>query len=95
MRQLNESSKLNQYCSLAVKCESGKEFNISLVYRSPNSSSKNNNLFFEFIANHPSNSLIVGDFNLPKIDWTTNTADAKGLLEIIEERNLIQPITFT
>ena len=44
------------------------------IYRPPNSSTKNNNKLIEnilWINNHFSEVIVVGDFNLPTVNWTT------------------------
>ena len=48
------------------------------------------------IENHPKNMLIIGDFNLPSIDWVNKTANGKGqpLLELCEDLFLTQSIQF-
>ena len=64
----NVNSDFNQFCSFSVKCHSQRDFYVSLIYRSPNSSEENNNKLYDLIETHPENMFIVGDFNLPKIN---------------------------
>lgn len=48
--------------------------NIATIYRSPNSSQENNTQMCSLIndiCKKQGNTLILGDFNLPHIDWKT------------------------
>ena len=96
IRPLNIVNSFNQFCSFAVKCQGTTEFNITLVYRSSNSCSENNEHLVELIEGHSDNMLIIGYFNYPKVNWSDDTCGNKcgRLLEAIHERNLHQAITF-
>ena len=48
---------------------SDSSLNVYVVYRSPNSSTENNNKLNELLRTIPPNSIIVGDFNYPSINW--------------------------
>ena len=63
----------NQYSSFKV-CQT----TFVIVYRSPNSNKTNNDLLCELIEKLPSNCVILGDFNLPGIDWVRSTANRKS-----------------
>ena len=56
-----------------INLESNNEIVVCCVYRSPNSSidnSENMNLYLKSLSDkHPSNFIVMGDFNYPKIDW--------------------------
>ena len=58
-----------------VKLDRGQKVVIASVYRSPNSSPENNqqlNTLIRQIGAQPSDfKIILGDFNFPKINWTT------------------------
>ena len=49
--------------------------NIIAVYRSPNSREVNNSQLCNLIDNVKSNTVLIGDFNYPKIDWDNLTSD--------------------
>jgi len=71
------------------------DYLITAVYKSPNQSKEENLQLFEFLKNVPSKSIIVGDFNFPKIDWRTTTptgakAEMELFLESIQESFLNQ-----
>ena len=70
--------------------------NIYVVYRSPNSSIDNNNSLNNLLRNIPENSLIVGDFNHPSVDWELHTGNlhASDFLEAINENFLTQHVDF-
>lgn len=92
----DKSSSFNQYCCFSVSCEGKQDLNVTLVYRSPNSSAANNSELLEMMASHPKNMLIVGDFNFPGINWKNKTANGKGhpLLEMSEDLFLTQSVEF-
>ena len=72
-------SKFSQHVSVTVNT-SGKhepDIHIHLVYRSPNSPHANNEELLKYLKNVPVNSVIVGDFNFPEIDWNTLTTSGK------------------
>ena len=49
------------------------DYLLTAVYKSPSQSKCDNLKLFDFLKNVPSNSVIIGDFNFPKIDWRTMT----------------------
>ena len=58
-----------------VKMSSGKTLLVGVVYRSPNSSEQNNQNLLSILrkasAANYSQVVVCGDFNLPRIDWST------------------------
>ena len=87
----------NQYCRFNVLSDDNKvDFNVTLIYRSPNSKSANNELLYSLLRTSTCNNLIVGDFNYPNIDWSTYSGDSKtkDFLDIIQDRFLTQKIDF-
>jgi len=95
---LNDENTFNQYCRFVLRGENDKTLYITVIYRSPNSSETNTNLLCELINNldNDKNNLVIGDFNLPKIDWNTSSADGKGrqLLETLDDNFFTQIIDF-
>ena len=95
---IDNNSDFNQYKQFAVKSSNNctKDLNITLIYRSPNSSSDNTKLLCDIIEHSPKNGLIIGDFNLPKIDWNTGIGDSKSkqLIDTSEKMFLTQLVTF-
>lgn len=73
----HDDSDFNQYCSFSITTNDDV-FNFICFYRSPNSSTINNNLLSEVIRNAKSNIFIIGDLNYPNIDWETSIGDKKS-----------------
>jgi len=73
-------SKFNQYCKFSVTENTSNQnpLNILLIYRSPNSSEENNNQLCNIIQEVPENTIIIGDFNYPKINWQGVSNDRKS-----------------
>ena len=68
-----------------------------LVYRSPNAPAENTEKLCQIIRNLGNNTIVIGDFNFPKINWTTMQADSRGrpLVSAVEEENLAQMVKFS
>ena len=87
----------NQVCQFSIVQQSNvMPVNISLVYRSPNSSSDNDNELINVLDKTKPGSNIFGDFNLPKTNFSVATSDMKGrpFLEVVGNRFLDQLIDF-
>ena len=68
----DNKSAFNQYCNFKLlNDDNSTNFNVTLFYRSPNSTSANTELLCDIIDNLNENELnvLVGDFNMPEIDW--------------------------
>jgi len=63
-------------CQVSLAC--GQELGILCVYRSPSSTSDDNELMIKildnFLQNNFRQNIIVGDFNFPEINWSTNNS---------------------
>jgi len=96
---IDKNSDFNQYCSFKI-LNSDKSTNIiiTLLYRSPNSAVQNNELLCEMIDNLPVNEphILVGDFNMPEIDWTNYSSPSKyqQFLDILADKSLDQMVDF-
>ena len=76
---------------------------VGVVYRSPNSSDEDNGHIMDMIgevsAMNSSHLLILGDFNLPEIDWSNQSAEgplshpSNSFLECIRDCFLYQHVT--
>ena len=93
-----EKNSFNQITSFIVKGK-GKEtdLNVSLIYRSPNSNESNNDLLMETMKKTPKNSILIGDFNFPKINWSLEVGSdqkSRNFLDIIDETQLTQLVDF-
>ncbi len=65
-------------------------FNISVTYRPPGQTQELDNEMYQALRQslHNSESVILGDFNLPHIDWQTLTGvetESHKMLEFLEE----------
>ena len=84
----NIDTKFEEQILLEIINKQTKNIYISCIYRSPNSEVLNDNLLYEYIkliTNKNNNDvLIVGDFNLPHINWNCFNAN-----EYIPQKNSI------
>ena len=71
-----EDNGFNQSVSIRVKLD--EEIVIHVVYRSPNSSKQNDDALCSWVRGMKGSRLVLGDFNLPGIEWEAGRADAKG-----------------
>ena len=66
----------DEYLGIDLKLKNNTKMLISAIYRSPNSSEENNKKILELINeiddSKYDHKIIVGDFNLPKIDWNSD-----------------------
>ncbi len=83
--------EFNQLCSFRIE-STGTPMNIILLYRPPSSSADNSAKLCEVLRRLQRNTIVIGDFNTPGINWTNLTADTRGinLAETVEEENLDQ-----
>ena len=66
---------------------------VYLVYRSPNSKAENDTKLLELLSNIRHPCVIVGDFNIPEIDWSSTsglTNMAADFINAIQESFLSQ-----
>ena len=66
-------SDFNQYCKFKLNCE-GESYYFYLIYRPPPFGEENLVKLCELVRGAEKNSVFVGDFNLPRIDWGTGGA---------------------
>ena len=81
----------NQYCIFKLET-----LTIYLVYRSPSAPPNAIDGLISMVRGAPQDSIIIGDFNIPEVDWITGAAPARyrGLVDAIEECNMTQLIDF-
>ena len=73
-KQIFISNNFGEYVLLQLDVNNNQKLNIATIYRSPNSSQENNTKMSSLIndiCKKQGNTLILGDFNLPHIDWKT------------------------
>lgn len=93
----NTSNEFNQYCKFQILFNDSQPLNVYLIYRSPNSTAENTNLLCDIIERADNNSLIIGDFNFPGINWELHTAENKcrPFLHCVENKFLTQMVDFS
>ena len=81
-----------QYCKFIVR-----DVVFYLIYRSPNSAATEVTKLAELIKTVEKNAVILGDFNLPQIDWTRGVAGRVGgeVLDAVEESLMVQLVDFS
>jgi endonuclease/exonuclease/phosphatase (EEP) superfamily protein YafD len=71
--------------------------NVILIYRPPSSGQDNLTELCEILRGADNNTILIGDFNMPGIDWeNTQARDVRGreLLETATEKGLQQLVNF-
>jgi Reverse transcriptase (RNA-dependent DNA polymerase)/Endonuclease-reverse transcriptase len=89
------NSIFNQYTGIILKTNS-RQLTFLLIYRPPSSGSENTEELCKLISDLKRDTFIIGDFNMPGINWNAETADAKGrmLLERTAAEGLEQLVDF-
>ena len=82
--ETTSQSPFNQYASLQIPLTQKDSLSIYVFYRSPNSTSSNNQLMLDVLQAIKSPAIIVGDFNYPSANWNTlsGSADAQSLIDL-------------
>ena len=86
-----------------VELSDNENLLVGLVYRSPNSTSENNEalrkqLLHTATLNHINNMLVFGDFNFREINWKHNTVSAglnsepQAFMDVIQDLLLVQHV---
>jgi hypothetical protein len=70
----DKNNDFNQFLCFDVMTDNVK-LHVILVYRPPSSKKANLDKLCDIISTAPSNSFIIGDFNLPSINWNNLTCD--------------------
>jgi len=93
---LDINNNFNQFCSFSTGTKRDS-LNFVLAYRPPSSGTENTNKLCEMMRELPMNSVIIGDINMPGINWETMTSDNKGraLVETMEEEGMAQLVNFS
>ncbi|KAF2345922.1 Endonuclease/exonuclease/phosphatase [Trinorchestia longiramus] len=93
-KQATEKSKI---LHLNIKPHPGQTIKIVLVYRNPTCTAIEDDEFYDcldIILSTPHETLIMGDFNLPHINWTTRQSQAPGskLIDLMNTNSLQQHV---
>ena len=102
--QIHLNVEYEEYVCASVKLNNEDKLPIGLVYRSPNCNNDDNNMLQELLSeacnNNCSHILIMGDFDMPNIDWENwhsegDSADTTGykFIECLQDNYLFQQVT--
>ena len=91
-----KTNEFNQFCSLRIPTK-GEPLTIFLVYRPPGSGYENTDKLCEIMTNLDKQTILIGDFNFPDINWIDSTSAARGrpILETATSENLEQLVNFS
>lgn len=85
----------NQFLCFNVILDNVK-LHVILVYRPPSSNRDNLTKLCDIVSNAPSNTVIIGDFNLPSINWNDLTCDnfSNEFMTTCIDNNFTQYVNF-
>jgi hypothetical protein len=89
------TNMFNQFCVFTIATKSEK-LNIILAYRPPSSGLTNTTELCDILRRMKDNTILIGDINMPGIDWLEERADTRGreLLDTIITEGLQQLVSF-
>lgn len=89
--KLDQSVKFHQYCRFNVN-----DVTFYLIYRSPNSPPETMNELENLVRSVEKKAVLIGDFNLPDVDWSTGVGAARSrdFLEAVDDSLLEQLVYF-
>ena len=87
--------EFNQYCKFKIS-DRGDSYYIYLVYRPPAAGRASKDRLCELLRTAEKNSIFVGDFNLPGVDWSTGEANGEDdiVMQEVQENNFSQMVDF-
>ena len=87
--------EFNQFCCFKIKTK-GNPLTIILVYRPPGSGYENSEELCKIMRNFDNQTILIGDVNLPEINWSDQTTAARGreVLTTAQTKNLEQLVDF-
>jgi Endonuclease/Exonuclease/phosphatase family. len=90
------NTTFNEVIALTIRNTLNQKLHIYLMYRSPNSDLENNSELNRTILRVPANSLLVGDFNYPDIDWNMmdGSGQSAGFIDCCQSSFLDQSVEF-
>ena len=97
VNSVNISDKII-HATITSNDKNSEDIQIHCIYRSPNSTFDMNQEIIEYIKRIPYNSILVGDFNYPSIDWSTLTCvkpEDQEFLDTVNEKFLSQHVNFS
>ena len=90
--KLDNNVEFFQHCKFLVR-----DVTVYLLYRPPNGPAADLTKLANLISQSEKNCIIIGDFNLPNIDWEVGAARGgdKVVLEAVEEAMMTQMVDFS
>ena len=85
------------HATITNKEKNSEDIHVHCVYRSPNSTTEMSAEVNNYIRSIPNNSILVGDFNYPEVDWSTLTcmnSQSKEFLDAVSNSFLNQHVNF-
>lgn len=88
---LANENNFYQYCSFKLK-----DITIFLIYRSPNATQESIDNLAALLRSAGKNSILIGDFNLPEVNWETGLAPGRlgALMAAIEDGLMDQLVDY-
>ena len=81
-KEVKIESNYEEYLALTMNLEKGEKLLVMAIYRSPNSSDDNNEQLIKLLDNINqtgyTHQVILGDFNMPTIDWENDSKQPHG-----------------
>ena len=98
VKPVNQESAFNMFTQFEIICKDDirSSLVITLVYRPPSAPLENTNELCKLLEKSGPNSLFIGDFNFPSIDWIYETSDNKSInfLQCTKDLNYEQFVDF-
>ena len=91
------SSTFNQYAGIEISTCDANSISLYVFYRSPNSSSVNNDLLADALTSIHNSSIVIGDFNYPGINWSTleGNAETQKIIDTTLDKFWTQYVNFS
>ena len=86
----------NQFACIQLNNVGSNPLSMYVIYRSPNSSSENNDNLLEVLKLAKNPTIIVGDFNYPALDWENLSGPSEGqkFIDLSLDQFWYQHVTF-
>jgi len=90
--KIDRNLSFHQYCKFLVG-----DVTLYLIYRSPNAPVQSITELEQIVRAAEKNSVLIGDFNLPDIDWSMGTSSARSrpFVEAVEDSMMEQMVNFS
>jgi hypothetical protein len=90
-----KENKFNQFIEFELVAK--RPLHFTVIYRPPNSGAENIAELCKIIENAARDSIILGDFNLPEIDWVDEQSGGRGrpVLEAVINNQMVDFATHT